>query len=53
MNDYHRILNKTVRLGRKLVDVVGWVNGLEKLGIQFVSIKENFNVNDLLSSYTK
>lgn len=30
------------RLGRKLVDVVGWVNDLEKRGIKFISIKENF-----------
>jgi site-specific DNA recombinase len=30
------------RLGRKLVDVVGWVNNLEKKGIRFISIKENF-----------
>ena len=36
------------RLGRKLVDVVGWVNGLEKLGIQFVSIKENFTSNGVM-----
>lgn len=30
------------RLGRKLVDVVGWVNDLESKGIRFISIKENF-----------
>lgn len=30
------------RLGRKLVDVVGWVNNLENKGIRFISIKENF-----------
>tara|TARA_R110000737_G_C14604503_1_gene489756 strand:- start:863 stop:1546 length:684 start_codon:yes stop_codon:yes gene_type:complete len=31
------------RLGRKLVDVVGWVNNLESLGIKFISLKENFS----------
>lgn len=30
------------RLGRKLVDVIGWVNDLEKKGIRFISLKENF-----------
>ena len=30
------------RLGRKLVDVISWVNQLEKMNIEFHSIKENF-----------
>jgi site-specific DNA recombinase len=30
------------RLGRKLVDVIGWVNNLENKGVRFISIKENF-----------
>ena len=30
------------RLGRKLVDVISWVNELERKNIEFLSIKENF-----------
>ena len=30
------------RLGRKLVDVISWVNQLERMNIEFHSIKENF-----------
>jgi site-specific DNA recombinase len=30
------------RLGRKLVDVMSWIEMLEKKGIEFVSVKENF-----------
>ena len=30
------------RLGRKLVDVIGWIDDLEKKNVEFLSIKENF-----------
>jgi len=30
------------RLGRKLVDVIGWIDDLEKRNVEFLSIKENF-----------
>ena len=30
------------RLGRRLVDVIKWIDELEKLGIEFLSVKENF-----------
>ena len=35
------------RLGRKLTDVIGWIELLSKKNIDFISIKENFNVNEI------
>jgi len=35
------------RLGRKLQNVIEWVEILQKNNIEFVSIKENFNVNEI------
>ena len=36
------------RLGRKLKDVIGFVEMLDKHNVQFVSLKENFNNNDIV-----
>ena len=36
------------RLGRKLKDVIGFVEKLSNNGIQFISIKENFNNNEVV-----
>jgi site-specific DNA recombinase len=36
------------RLGRKLVDVIGWIDELEKFGVQFLSIKENFGSDGIV-----
>jgi len=36
------------RLGRKLKDVIGFVEKLSKNGIKFISIKENFNNDDVV-----
>ena len=36
------------RLGRKLKDVIGFVERLSNNGIKFISIKENFNNNDVV-----
>ena len=35
------------RLGRKLKNIVDWIELLNKKNIEFVSIKENFNVNEI------
>ena len=36
------------RLGRKLKDVIGFVEMLDKHNVQFISLKENFNNNDIV-----
>ena len=36
------------RLGRKLKDVIGFIEKLNKNGIKFISIKENFNNDDVI-----
>ena len=36
------------RLGRKLVDVIGWIDELETKGVEFLSIKENFGSNGVV-----
>jgi site-specific DNA recombinase len=35
------------RLGRKLTNVIQWIELLMKKNIEFISIKENFNVNEI------
>lgn len=35
------------RLGRKLKNIVDWIDLLNKKDIEFISIKENFNVNEI------
>ena len=35
------------RLGRKLKNVVDWIDLLNKKNIEFYSIKENFNINEI------
>ena len=36
------------RLGRKLKDVIQFIELLEKKNIKFISLKENFNSNDIV-----
>ena len=36
------------RLGRKLKDVIGFVEMLDKHNVQFIRLKENFNNNDIV-----
>ena len=38
------------RLGRKLKDVIQFIELLEKKNIKFISLKENFNSNDIVGN---